>query len=133
MSMTQPSIARPRRIRAAFIGLCLDPSDDQLRLTRGHQSLVFGGSAENHAALQETVLRMELELDRQGQQLGDLNPSELAELAWRIDSPELHEIALRLEAGLEQQGRVFEELTADELTALLGFEGLLEVHESQTA
>jgi hypothetical protein len=80
---------------------------------------VFGGSAETHAQLQEIVLLMEMELDRQGQRLGDLNPLELAELAWRIDSPELHEIALRLEAGLNQQGRAFEELSAAELTALL--------------
>jgi hypothetical protein len=67
---------------------------------------------------------MELELDRQGQRLGDLDPLELAELAWRIDSPELHDIALRLEAGLEQQGREFEELSAEELTALLAPEGI---------
>jgi hypothetical protein len=119
MIMTQQSLARPRRIRAALIGLGLDSHDDQHRLTRSDQSLVFGGSAETHAELRETILLMELELDRQGQRLGDLSPIELAELAWRIDSPELHEIALRLDAGLEQQGRAFEELSAEELTALL--------------
>jgi hypothetical protein len=119
MITTQQSFAQPRRIRAALIGLGLDSYDDHHRLTRSDQSLVFGGSAETHAQLQETVLLMELELDRQGQRLGDLNPLELAELAWRIDSPELHEIALRLEAGLEQQGRAFEDLSAEELTAIL--------------
>jgi hypothetical protein len=118
MIMTQPSTARPRRIRAALIGLGLDSPDQQQRLTRSRQSLVLGGSAETHAELRETVLRMELELDRQGQRLGDLNPLELAELAWRIDSPELHAIALQLEAGLEEQGRAFEELSPEELTAL---------------
>ncbi|WP_250847143.1 hypothetical protein [Aquisphaera insulae] len=116
--MTQPSSTRPRRIRAAFIGFGLDTIDDHQRLTRGDQSLVFGGSEETHAALRETVLMMELELDRNNQRLGDLSPLELAELAWRIDSPELHEIALRLEAGIEQQGRCFEDLTAEELTEL---------------
>jgi hypothetical protein len=123
MIMMQQSFVRPRRIRAALIGLGLDCYDEHNRLTRGDQSLVFGGSAETHDALRETVLRMELELDRQGRRLGDLGPLELAELAWRIDSPELHEIALRLEAGLEQQGRAFEELSAEELTALLAPEG----------
>jgi hypothetical protein len=103
-----------------LIGLGLDSpdQDQQQRLTRSRQSLVFGGSAETHAELRETVLRMELELDRQGQRLGDLSPLELAELAWRIDSPELHAIALQLEAGLEEQGRAFEELSPEELTAL---------------
>jgi hypothetical protein len=119
MIMTQQSIARPRRIRAALIGLGLDSHDQHRRLTRSDQSLVLGGSAETHDELRETVLRMELELDRQGQRLGDLSPLELAELAWRIDLPELHEIALRLEAGVERQGRPFEELSAEELTAML--------------
>lgn len=119
MTMSQQSFARPRRVRAALIGLGLDSLDDHRRLTRSDQSLVLGGSAETHDELRESVLRMELELDRQGQSLGDLNPLELAELAWRIDMPELHEIALRLEAGLQEQGRAFEELSAEELTAIL--------------
>ena len=124
MTMTQQTTARPRRIRAALIGLGLDSCDDQKRLTRSDQSLVFGGSAETHAELRETILRMELELDRQGLQLGDLDPLELAELAWRIDLPELHAIALRLEDQLARQGRTFQELSAEELTALLAPEGV---------
>jgi hypothetical protein len=124
MSMIEQSLVPSRRIRATLIGLGLDASDDQCRLTRSDQSMVLGGSAKTHSELQETVLRMELELDRQGQRLGDLNPLELAELAWRIDSPELHEIALRLEASLEQQGRTFEDLSAEELTALLAPQGV---------
>ncbi|MGO9597906.1 MAG: hypothetical protein ACLP7Q_07915 [Isosphaeraceae bacterium] len=124
MTMTQQTSARPRRIRAALIGLGLDSLDDQKRLTRSDQSLVFGGSAETHAQLREAILRMELELDRQGQQLGDLDPLELAELAWRIDLPELHAIALRLEDQLARQGRTFQELSAEELTALLAADGV---------
>ena len=80
--------------------------------------MIVGGSAETHAEIRETMLRMEVELDRRGQDLGDLDPEELAELAWRIDSPELHGIALQLEAGLSRQGRRFEDLSAEELTAL---------------
>jgi len=101
-----------------LIGFCLDNGDDQRRLTRGDQTLIIGGSAETHAALRATALKMEQELDRRGRRLGDLDPLELADLATMIDSPELHEIALRLKVGLEQQGRAFEDLTAEELTAL---------------
>jgi hypothetical protein len=118
MILTQPSIPRPRRLRAALIGFGFDNGDDQQRLTRGDQTLIVGGSAETHAELLETALRMEQELDRRGLGLGDLDPLELAELADVIDSPELHEIALRLKAGLERDGRAFDELTAEELTAL---------------
>jgi hypothetical protein len=118
MTLMQQSSPRPRRLRAALIGFGLDSGDDHQRLTRSDQTLIFGGSAQTHAELQETALRMEQELDRRGRRLADLNPVELAELATTIDSPELHEIALRLKAGLEQQGRIFEELSAEELTAL---------------
>ena len=118
MILTQPSTPRPRRLRAALIGFGFDNGDDQQRLTRGDQTLIVGGSAETHAELLETALRMEQELESRGLGLADLDPDELAELADVIDSPELHEIALRLKAGLEQDGRAFEELTAEELTAL---------------
>ncbi len=118
MILMQQSNPRPRRLRAALIGFGLDSGDDQQRVTRGDQTLIFGGSAETHAALRETALKMEEELVRRGCRLGDLDPGELAELATMIDSPELHEIALRLKAGLEQQGRAFQDLTAEELTAL---------------
>jgi hypothetical protein len=118
MTLMQQSSPRPRRLRAALIGLGLDNADDQNRMTRGDQSLIFGGSAETHAELWETALRMELELDRRGVELGELDPSQLAELAALIDSPELREIALRLQAGLDRDGRAFEELTAEELTEM---------------
>src|SRR6516165_5108981 len=100
MTLLQQSGPRPRRLRAALIGLGLDNPDHQHRVTRGDQSLIFGGSAETHAKLRETAERMEQELDRRGRQLGDLNPAELADLANLIDSPELREIALRIKAGL---------------------------------
>jgi hypothetical protein len=118
MILMQQSSPRPRRLRAAFIGFGLDSGDDEQRLTRGDQTLIFGGSAETHAELRATALKMEQELSRRGQDLGELDPIELAELAATIDSPELHEIAMRLQQGLEQQGRAFEDLTAEELTEL---------------
>ena len=120
MILMQQSSPRPRRLRAAFIGFGLDSGDDEQRLTRGDQTLIFGGSAETHAELQETALRMERELNRLGQDLGELDPQALADLAATIESPELHEIAMRLQQGLERQGRAFEDLTAEELTALTG-------------
>src|SRR5438045_9649230 len=111
MTMTTQPGGRPRRLRAAIIGLGLDSSDDQQRLSTGEQCLLVGGSAETHAEMLETMLRLESELDRRGRRLDEVNPTELAEIAWRIDSPELHEIALALKAGLDRQGRAFEDLT----------------------
>jgi len=118
MTLIQQSSPRPRRLRAALIGFGFDNADDQNRLTRGDQSLIFGGSAETHAEMKETAVRMEQQLDQLGRQLGDLDPAELVELATIINSPELHEIAMRLQAGLEREGRAFADMTAEELTAL---------------
>ncbi len=66
----------------------------------------------------ETVLRLESELERIGQPLEDVSPIELAEIAWRIDSPELHNIALRMHHGLVRSGRGFRDWSADELFEL---------------
>ena len=114
---TQPGGGQ-RRLRAAIIGFGLDGDNVQKRLSTGDECLLVGGSAETHAEMLETMLRLESELDRRGQRLADVHPSDLAEIAWRIDSPELHEIAMRLTAGLDRQGRSFEELTPEELTDL---------------
>ncbi|MFO0909943.1 MAG: hypothetical protein U0794_16605 [Isosphaeraceae bacterium] len=116
--MTTPPGRGPRRLRAAIIGFGLDGRDSHHRLSTGEQCLLVGGSAETHAEMLETMLRLESELDRRGQCLAEVSPAELADIAWRIDSPELEEIALRLEAGLAMQGRSFDELSADELTDL---------------
>jgi hypothetical protein len=118
MTMTTQPGGGPRRLRAAIIGFGLDGSDSQQRLSTGDDCLVVGGSAETHAEMLETMLRLASELERLGQRLCDIPPAELADIAWRIDSPELHEIAVRLHEGLVRQGRTFEESSAEELTEL---------------
>ncbi len=116
--MTTQTHGEPRRRRAAIIGVGLDGPLRPHRISTGEECLLIGGSEQTHAHLLETMLRLEAELERLDASLGDLDPLQLAELAWRIDSPELHEIALALEEGLDRDGRSFEELSADELTAM---------------
>ncbi len=88
------------------------------RITTGDTCVLLGGSAETHAEMLETVLRLESEIERIGRPLEEVSPIELAEIAWRIDSPELHRIALRLHDGLLRRGRGFRESTAEELSEL---------------
>ena len=114
---TQPG-GGPRRLKAAIIGFGLDGMDSHQRLSTGDECLLVGGSAETHAEMLETMLRLESELDRRGRSLAEVTPMELADIAWRIDSPELHEIALRLDEGLQRHGKQFEDLSAEELTDL---------------
>lgn len=121
---TQQPDPHPRRLRATIVGLGFDGRDSLRRLVTGDQCLMVGGSAETHAELVETMLRLESELDRLGQRLGEITPTELAEIAWRIDSPALHEAALRLRDGLERSGRTFHESTPEQLTELSAGDGL---------
>jgi hypothetical protein len=116
--MTKTAQRGPRQLRAAIIGLGLDGRGVPHRIITGKECLVLGGSERTHADILETMLRLEVELERIGQRLGDVPPGELAEIAWRIDSPELTEIALRMESGLETLGRSFDESSAAELTRL---------------
>ncbi len=118
MTTTQPGGVTRRRYRAAIIGLAFDGRDLHKRVSTGEQCLLVGGSTETHSAMLETMLRLESELDRLGVGLGELAPEELAEIGWRIDSPELVEIALRIESGLESRGITFEEATPEDLTEL---------------
>jgi hypothetical protein len=116
--MTTPPDRGPRRIKAAIIGIGLDGQDRVHRLTTGDSSILLGGSADTHAEMLETVLRLESEIERIGRPLEDVSPIELAEIAWRIDSPELHKIALRLHHGLLRRGRGFRDSSAEELSEL---------------
>jgi hypothetical protein len=114
---TQPERG-PRRIKAAIIGFGLDGQGGMSRLSTGDSSVLLGGSADTHAEMLETMLRLESELERIGQPLSEVSPVDLAEIAWRIDSPELHRIAVRLHDGLQRRGRAFRDSTAEELTEL---------------
>ncbi len=108
----------PRRLRAAIIGLGLDGPLRPTRIVQSEECLLIGGSDSTHDALIEIMLRLESELDRMGRTLGELDPSELLDLAQRIDSPELELIAEQMEMGLRKSGRLFHESSPEELTAL---------------
>jgi hypothetical protein len=117
LAMTQLHAGNPpRRLRARLIALGFDGQNSIRPMITGEQCLVLGGSAETHDEMVETALRLDSELERLGRPLGELNPSQLAEIAWRIDSPELLDAALRIQSGLERAGRSFQESTPEQLT-----------------
>ncbi len=118
--MTTHADDRPRPRRAALIGLGFDDRDDPRRVIHGEHCLLVGGSAETHARWVETMLRLETELERLGCRLGDVAPDELAEIAWRIDSPEILSLALRLDDGLRRRGVRFADSSASLLNELMG-------------
>jgi hypothetical protein len=63
-----------------LLGLGLDATDGHKRLTRGQNFVLFGGSQETHARMQETALKINEQLDRRGKRLEDCSPQELRDI-----------------------------------------------------
>lgn len=113
--MINEPLGRPRPIRATLVGFASDQADSVRRVTRLPNGTVLGGSRHAHDHLREIALRLEVELDRLGVGLAELSPSQLAEVAWRIDSPEMFEFAMHLDDGLRRREIDFHDSTPEVL------------------
>jgi hypothetical protein len=65
---------------AALLGLGLDKDDDQTRVTKGKNFLLWGGSKDTHAKMQETAVKINEHLDRRGKNLEDVSTAELRDI-----------------------------------------------------
>ncbi|HVU90417.1 MAG TPA: hypothetical protein VHD36_24040 [Pirellulales bacterium] len=72
--------ARKKERKAALLGLGLDNDDGHTRLTRGENFVLFGGSQDTHAQMQETAIKLNEKLERRGQRLEDVSPRDLREI-----------------------------------------------------
>jgi hypothetical protein len=70
---------KPKK-QAALLGLGLDNEDGHTRLTRGDNFVLYGGSHETHARMQETALKINEKLKDRGKRLEDVSPSELGDI-----------------------------------------------------
>jgi hypothetical protein len=69
---------------AALLGLAFDNNDGHTRLTRGENFVLYGGSRETHAAMQETAVKINEHLDRQGRRLEDVSVPELRDICREV-------------------------------------------------
>jgi len=72
--------SRPGRKQAAILGLGLDGNDGHTRLTRGNNFVLYGGSEETHAQMQETAIKVNEQLDKRGKRLEEISPAELRDI-----------------------------------------------------
>ncbi|HEY1792238.1 MAG TPA: hypothetical protein VGG34_04920 [Opitutaceae bacterium] len=70
---------KPKR-PGALLGLGLDNSDGHRRITTGEQFAIYGGSAETHERMTETIVKTFEELKTRGKSLGEVRKVELAEI-----------------------------------------------------
>ena len=66
---------------AKLLGVGLDGEDEAVRVTRGKNFHLVGGSADTHEQMQEKCIKFNEKLDGRNKQLGELEAGELIELA----------------------------------------------------
>jgi hypothetical protein len=76
--------ANQKSRKAGLLGLAFDAEDGHKRLTRGKNFVLLGGSEETHAVMQETVVKVNEHLDRQGKRLEDASVHELRDIFERV-------------------------------------------------
>ena len=66
--------------QSAVLGLGLDATDGQKRITRGEDFLLAGGSEETHSTMQETMIKVTERLASKGRRIRDASAEELHDL-----------------------------------------------------
>jgi hypothetical protein len=77
--MDAPRQRRPKP-NAALLGLAFDADDGHKRITRGPNFLLAGGSEDTHAVMQETAVKINERLAKDGKQLADVSIHELRDI-----------------------------------------------------
>jgi hypothetical protein len=69
---------------AALLGLAFDAQDEQTRVTKGDNFLLWGGSKDTHAVMQETAIKINEHLQKQGKRLEDASAKELRDICQQV-------------------------------------------------
>jgi hypothetical protein len=75
--------AKPKK-QAAMLGLGFDADDGQTRITKGDNFLLYGGSKDTHAVMQETAVKINERLDERGMKLENAPRRELREITAEV-------------------------------------------------
>ncbi|MCF0234634.1 MAG: hypothetical protein HUK22_06605 [Thermoguttaceae bacterium] len=69
--------------QAQMLGVGLD-SDGGKRMTRGKNFTLVGGTAETHAIMQETAVKMNESLEKKGKTLEEVSPQEFRDMLYEV-------------------------------------------------
>ena len=70
--------------KALLLGVGLDGKDGHVRITKGENFRLYGGSEDTHACMQEKAIKFNEELSRKKKTLEQINKEELLEIAEKI-------------------------------------------------
>ena len=76
--------AKQREKKAWLLGLGLDNEDGHVRITRGQNFHLVGGSQETHGTMQEKALKFNEKLKERGRRLEDISRDEFRDIAHDI-------------------------------------------------
>lgn len=69
------------RSKGKLLGVGLDAQDDQVRVTRGKNFHLVGGTKDTHETMQEQCIKLNEKLDARGKELDQLERQEFLDLA----------------------------------------------------
>ena len=61
-----------------------DCKDSHIRITKGENFRLYGGSDQTHKLMQETAIKFNEQLDRKGKTINDISKEEFHEIASKI-------------------------------------------------
>jgi hypothetical protein len=67
-----------------MLGVGFDADDGHVRLTRGKNYALVGGSEQTHAVMRETAVKINEHIDREGKRLEDLTAGEVREICQQV-------------------------------------------------
>ena len=73
-----------RNYRKIILGLGFDSKDGHLRITKGDNFRLFGGSEDTHEMMQEKAIKFNEQLDKRNKSLEDINEKEFREISKAI-------------------------------------------------
>lgn len=73
-----------RNFKRILLGLGLDAKDGHVRITKGENFRLFGGSQETHEMMQEKAIKFNEQLAKKHKKLEEINKKEFLDIAKKI-------------------------------------------------
>ena len=73
-----------RTYRKILLGMGLDCKDGHVRVTKGKNFALLGGSEETHEEMQEKAIKFNEHLDKRGKSLEEISEKEFGDIAKNI-------------------------------------------------
>ena len=93
-----------KRHKAKLLGVGLDNTDGEVRVTRGPNFNLVGGSEDTHETMQEKCIKFNEKLSDKGKQLEQLDRKEFLDLAGEVGMP-IVEIEVKRKGEEGREGR----------------------------